>query len=277
MHVPYYIKNMTNILLILARALLVITGLSLLCLSAGFFFSQPDITALWPWPDGRFSYIFIASVLAAIGSPVLWMGVSGELAAMRGGALDFATSYAGIAVTLMLFGSAVSEMISVPLFFKVAVASAVFNLFLYFLVIRLPIKDTRPVPPLLRGLFMVFFLILMGVGIALVMRVSGVFPWPLQPQTSVVFGWIFIGASIYFLYGFIKPNWGNMCGQLIGFMAYDAVLLVPFLRHFDSVKPEHQLSLYVYTSVLVGSALLSIYFLFLNPNTRFGSRYEASW
>lgn len=76
---------------------------------------------------------------------------------------------------------------------------------------------------------------------------------------------------MYFLYGSIKPVWGNFRGQLIGFLAYDVILIVPFIQHLATVKAEHQLSLYVYTSVVVYSALLSLHFLLIHPTTRIGS------
>ena len=256
---------------LLTQTLLIITGVTLLVLCAGFFFNHPDALALWPWPDGRLSYVFVASILAAIGAPVLWMGLSGELAAMRGGALDFTVTYSGLAIMLLFFGTSVSELISIKLFLTIAALSVLFNMFLFLMVGNMPFKDERPVPWLLRASFLVFFLVLVGVGIALIMQYQAIFPWPLKPQTSVVFGWIFLGAATYFLYGFFKPVWGNVKGQLIGFLAYDLVLLMPFIQHFDTVKPAHQLSLTVYTSVLIYSASLSLYFLLIHPSTRFGS------
>jgi len=265
---------MKTALTLLVRALLIFTGLILLALCAGFLFSYPAAIDLWPWPDGRLSYVFIASILAAIGAPVLWMGLSGELAAMRGGALDFTITYSGIAITLLLFGASVSEIISVKLFLTVAIVSVLFNMLLYLAVLNVPFNRQQRVPWLLRASFLLFFVLLVGVGSALIMRYQAVFPWPLKPQSSVVFGWIFMGAAAYFLYGFLQPVWGNICGQLIGFLAYDLVLLVPFIQHLDTVKPEHQLSLYMYTSVLIYSALLSLYFLLIHPSTRFG-REEA--
>jgi len=243
----------------------------LLVLCAGFYFGHEDTLALWPWPDGRLSYVFVASILAAIGAPVLWMGLSGELAAMRGGALDFTVTYSGIAVTLLLFGASVAEMISVKSFLTMAIVSVLFNMFLYLAVSNLPFKDNRPAPWLLRASFLLFTIILIIVAIALIMGYQTVFPWPLQPQTSVVFGWVFMGAATYFLYGFLKPVRGNVTGQLIGFLAYDLILFIPFLNHFDTVEPEHHLSLTVYSSVLTYSAILSLYFLLIHPTTRLGS------
>jgi hypothetical protein len=51
-------------------------------------------TGLWPWPDSPLSYRFVASILAAIALPVLWIAITRETAALRAGALDFALNYA---------------------------------------------------------------------------------------------------------------------------------------------------------------------------------------
>lgn len=264
-----------NILQLLTRTSLVITGIALLLLSVGFYFQRPEALALWPWPDGRLSYIFVASILAAIATPVLWMGLNGELAGMRGGALDFSMTYFGLSATLILAGVAASELVSMPFYLYFVMISLLFNVLLFWSTRTLTFQDDRPVPALVRGSFAVFTLLLLAVGVALIMRYPNVFPWPLKPQSSIVFGWIFLGAGMYFLYGLIRPVWGNACGQLIGFLAYDIVLLPPFLQHFAGVKAEHQLSLYVYTATISFSALLSIYYLFIHPSTRFGSRYES--
>ncbi|MBX3080792.1 MAG: hypothetical protein KF716_04100 [Anaerolineae bacterium] len=72
------------------------------------------------------------------------------------------------------------------------------------------------------------------------------------------------------------PSWHNAAGQLLGFLAYDVVLIVPFIQHFSDVIPEHRVSLIVYTTVVVGSALLAIYYLFIHPETRFRVASERS-
>lgn len=253
----------------LIRGLLLITGILLLMLCGGLWLNQPEVIALWPWPDGRLSYIFVASILAAIAAPVIWMGLSGELAMMRGGALDFAVTYLGLSITLIIAGTAAAELVAMPLSLQLTGAACVFNLLLFWWVRNIPVQDKRPMPGLVRVSFLVFTLLLILVGTALIMRYPAVFPWPLKPQSSIVFGWIFMGAAMYFLYGFLRPHWSNACGQLLGFLAYDLILLPPFLQHLDSVKTEHQLSLWVYTSILVYSALLAIYFLFMHRETRF--------
>ncbi len=74
---------------------------------------------------------------------------------------------------------------------------------------------------------------------------------------------------MYFLYGFVFAVWGNMRGQLLGFLAYDVILIVPFWEHTRNVAPEHQLSLMVYLGVIVYSMVLAVYYLFIQSQTRF--------
>jgi hypothetical protein len=92
----------------------------------------------------------------------------------------------------------------------------------------------------------------------------------LNPNSSTIFGCIFIGDAFYFLYGLFRPRWQNARGQLLSFLAYDLVLILPFLALFNAVKPEHLVSLIVYVSILIYSGALAVYFLFLNPPTRLG-------
>jgi uncharacterized RmlC-like cupin family protein len=83
---------------------------------------------------------------------------------------------------------------------------------------------------------------------------------------------IYLGAAVYFLHGVARPSWSNATGQLIGFLAYDLVLIGPFIGHFDEATGGKLLSLIVYTSVLVFTAGLAVYYLFLNPETRLNNR-----
>jgi hypothetical protein len=38
----------------------------------------------------------------------------------------------------------------------------------------------------------------------------------ITPELSVVIGWMFVGAALYFVYGLLRPSWLNSAGQLIG-------------------------------------------------------------
>lgn len=262
---------METIFSLLTRTLLIIIGVVLLAFCSGFLLGHLDVLALWPWPDERLSYVFVASILAAIGAPVLWMGLSGELAAMRGVSLGFTVALSGLAIALLLFGESVSEIISVKSFLIIAILAVLFSMLLLMIFANLSFIDRRRAPRLLRASFLLFFLLLVGAGIALIMHYGIMFPWPLKLQTSAVFGWVFLGAAAYFLYGFLQPAVANVKGQLIGILACSLVLFMPFLQYFDVVKPEYQLSLYVYAGVLVYGTLLSLYFLLIHPEMRFGS------
>jgi hypothetical protein len=79
---------------------------------------------------------------------------------------------------------------------------------------------------------------------------------------------MFLGAAVYFAYGLLRPSWLNSAGQLIGFLAYDLVLIVPFLTRLPATAPEFRLGLYIYTTVVTLSGLLAIYYLFLHKPTR---------
>ena len=60
----------------------------------------------------------------------------------------------------------------------------------------------------------------------------------------------------------------NAAGQLAGFLAYDVVLIVPFLQRLPTTPPEHLTGLIIYTAVVTYSGLLAIYYLFLYRPTR---------
>jgi hypothetical protein len=123
-------------------------------------------------------------------------------------------------------------------------------------------------PALVRFMFGFFAVALLLIGGSLALKLPSVFPWQLTPQQSVLYGWIFLGASTYFAYGLLRPVWGNAQGQLLGFLAYDVVLIVPFVLLLMGAEPFNLASLVIYIAVLVVSAVLAIYYLFLNPSTR---------
>jgi K+-sensing histidine kinase KdpD len=118
--------------------------------------------------------------------------------------------------------------------------------------------------------FWIFSVTLLLAGGALILRLP-VFPWTLNPDSSVIFGCIFLGDAFYFLYGLLRPRWHNAFGQLLSFLAYDLVLIVPFVALVKTVKPELLLNLVVYIAVLLYSGALAVYYLFINSRTRFGS------
>jgi hypothetical protein len=132
---------------------------------------------------------------------------------------------------------------------------------------KIPLRESLPTPAFVKVSFGIFVAVLILAGGALLMRVQ-IFPWTLNPDSSVIFGCIFLGDAFYFLYGLLRPQWNNACGQLLSFLAYDLVLIVPFIGLFPSVKPGYMVNLIVYTAVLLYSAVVAVYYLFIHPPTR---------
>jgi hypothetical protein len=226
-------------------------------------------TSLWPWPDGRLSYLFIGSILAAVSVAALWVGWAGELGALPAGSLNVLV----IAVTTSIYFFQLASQEDRPNMIPFGIMSlfmAIVSVAAFLWSRRLPLKDSRPMPLLVRVSFGIFIAALILSGSALIFR-TPIFPWALNPDSSVIFGCIFFGDAFYFLYGLLYPRWHNALGQLLSFLAYDLVLIVPFLLLFKTVEPEYFVSLIVYVAVLVYSAAIAIYYLFVNSQTRFGS------
>jgi hypothetical protein len=123
-------------------------------------------------------------------------------------------------------------------------------------------------PAAVRWSFVVFILGLLIVSVRLILKSPNVIPWTITPEVSLVIGWIFFGAATYFAYALMRPTWANSAGQLAGFLAYDVVLIVPFLKRLATTTSEQQIGLVIYTVVVIYSGLLAIYFLFIHRATR---------
>ena len=249
------------------RVALVAGGATALLGAAAFLLNVDAVSGLWPYQTYGLSKVFIASLLAAIGAPVLWIGLSGELASLAGGAGNILVTGGGMggwALWRVMNGAPpkVLWFALVCLFFVAAAAAMIV------LSRRQAFRDTRPMPGLVRWSFAGFSLLLVVIGGMLVFRVPHIMPWPLDADASVSYGFAFLGAAAYFGYGFARPVLGNAIGQLLAFLAYDLVLIWPYLQRMDAVNGQAQLSLTLYIAVLVYSGLLAIYFLLLAPATK---------
>jgi hypothetical protein len=128
-------------------------------------------------------------------------------------------------------------------------------------------RDERPAPRPVLWSFGLFAVVLLLVSGALLARVA-VLPWPVTGDQSTAIGLMFLGAAAYFLYGLLRPRWENSGGQLAGFLAYDLVLIGPFLDRLPGVAPELRTELAVYTAVVVYSTLLAAWYLIFARGTR---------
>ena len=252
----------------LLRYLTLLGGLVILLLAAGFIFQSPVSARIWPWPDGRLSYLFIGSILAAVSAAALWIGWTGEFGALPAGSLNILV----IAVTtaIYFFQLSLQEGRSNMIFFAVmALLIAIASGLAFLWARKIPINDSRPTPKLVRVSFGIFIAALFLAGGALIFK-APIFPWELNPDSSVIFGCIFLGDAFYFLYSLLYPRWHNALGQLLSFLAYDLVLIGPFFLLFKTVKSEYLINLIVYVGVLIYSGAIAVYFLFVNSQTRLG-------
>lgn len=275
------------------RSVLIAAGVAGLLLAAAFYFRVSWVQDFWPWSGSgdtvsasgsyygyapgasagdsgsltRLSYYFIASILAAISVPVIWIGLTGEFAASTGGAINLTIMFAALSIYMLQDSESGDNGRLLAAGLLCLVAAGLSGGF-FFWSRRFSFKDQRPLPVPVRLAFGGFIVTLLLVGTALILKRPNIFPWPLADEVSVVYGWVFLGAAAYFVYALLVPRWHNACGQLLGFLAYDLVLIVPFFGHFDDVASERRASLIIYTTVVILSGLLAVYYVFLNPATR---------
>lgn len=249
------------------QIVVVIFGLLDLVLTIGYLFQMPWATATWPWPVSPLDFILVSSFLAGATGTIFWLGLVGDWGAATGATMNVGSMNIGAAAFLFQKWSETHDQ----RFLSRGIAFATFalaNIGVFIWSLRHPIRDRRPAGKVLRALFVVFSGLLVFAAVQLMRRSPTIFPWPLEPDTQIMFGWMFAGSAVYFTYGLLRPSWHNMRGQLIAFLAYDLILIPPYAYLFTMVQPDHFPSLCTYMVVLVFSGLVSIYYLFINKRTR---------
>ena len=236
--------------------------------AVAFFFQWPWAVSLWPYPGTTpLTFIFVASIFAAAAASTFWATASQNYGALAGIALDYVIIL--VPVSIYSFQLAASgDNPRLILYGFLCLLGVLFGLGLLRWSIRIPLDQTRPVPVLVRGSFVFFTIALVIVSTRLILQVPNAIPWTITPELSVLIGWMFVGAAAYFVYGFMRPSWANAGGQLAGFLAYDLVLIVPFLQRLPTTPPEFRPGLTIYTGVVVFSGLLATYYLFIHKPTR---------
>lgn len=253
------------------RILLYVICATQLFFALAFFFRWPLAVNLWPFAGTTpLTFALIASFFAAAAASTLWPIVTGNEGALAGVALDYLFIFTPMAIFILGMGASGGDGGQI-VYGLLCAGGALFGLWLFLWARRLPLDTTVPMPAPVRGSFVVFVLALIFVSVRLWLQIPTI-PWPLTPELSVVVGCMFFGAAVYFIYGLLRPSWANAGGQLAGFLAYDLVLLVPFLRALPNVAAEFRTGLIVYLIVVVYSALLAIYYLFINKGTRLSVR-----
>jgi hypothetical protein len=234
----------------------------------GFVFQVPMLTAVWPFAGTTpLSHTFVGSIFAAAAAATAWCVWSRSDRGLAGIALDYLAILVPAAV-ISLLGAAGGSGLGVAAFGVTCLAGALFGVWLLRWSLARPWRDPRPLPRLLRWSFAFFIVALLIAGGALVIQVPNIMPWTITPQLSTLFGLMFLGAAAYFAFALLEPRWENAGGQLAGFLAYDVVLVVPFLQRLPTIDENLRINLVVYTAVVIGSGLLAIWYLALDRRTR---------
>jgi len=241
-----------------------------------FFFQLPFATNLWPYPGTTpLTFIFVSSIFAAAAASTLWVVLSYNYGALVGISLDYIVILTPLSIFSAIVGSRTGSLL-LYIFSVLCLIGTLFGIGMLLWSKRFPIDKTLAMPRLVKWSFVLFIIALIIVSVQLFFQIPNVIPWKITPELSVVIGCMFFGAVVYFLFGLFHPSWANAAGQLLAFLAYDLVLIVPFLQRLPTVIPDHRIGQIVYIGVLIYSGLLAIYFLFIHAPTRFKVRLPSS-
>ena len=243
--------------LISVRAGFLIVGALMLVLALGFSFNMPWASPFWPWPDGRLSLLFVGSVLGALGAGSVYVGATLELRAAIGGGITFLIS--GVTFCLYLLWFAPGAVAGIyPL---ACGALAVAGVLVVATSLSAAAGETRrPPSPVIASCWVFAAALFLG-GVMLVLRYPYVFPWPLSPDTSSLYGWMFFALSANYAFVAWRGMRSDAAVSLIAFLVYDVILIGPFIGHFGAVQAAHLPSHVIYTAVLIYSGALSIGYL----------------
>jgi hypothetical protein len=155
------------------RTIFILLGSMSFILTVGFCLKMPPLTGILPTTSSFPIHIFLASITASIGASLLWIGFSGELGAVAGGAIDLAVFYGALTIFQLLSAHHGSQHLLagvLPCLVGLIVSLAIFLGFR-----RYPIEDKRLMPLLVRISFVLFTMVLILVGSALLLQVPNVF------------------------------------------------------------------------------------------------------
>jgi hypothetical protein len=245
-------------------------------LAALFIVQSPLVAgAIWPFEGMTpLSWMFVGAIVLAAAAAIGWCALVGSERGLAGIAIDYVVVLAAFAILSVAgaFGGAGTD---VAAFAVVCVLGAIVGVATLRWALGRPWHDPRPTPRPVRWSFVLFTVALLFAGGLLVLQVPGIMPWQVTPELSRLFGIMFLGNAAYFVFGLLEPRWENAGGQLAAFLAYDLVLILPFLQRLPSVPDALRVNLVVYIGILVFSGALAAWYLFIDRETRILPRSRA--
>lgn len=274
----------------LARIACLAIAVPVTALSIGFFFRAGWAMNAWPWPEAKMSYVFLSAIGAATVGALVWAAISGDIAALAPGAINTAVS---MMLGAVYFGQrGIRQGDGEMLIWAgscLVYGILVFRIYLWSR--SRPVLSTMPTPTYLRWSFLVAASVLAIVGLLAYVQLPNIYPWDVRSGTSSLFGALFLGTASVFVYGLARPVWAFTAGNLWAFLAYDLILLIPYVGMIgddadstigggyydyygggaattstgDGVNVP---SLVIYLTVITLSLLVICYTLFVRPQTR---------
>lgn len=219
------------------------------------------------WSDGPMTISWYGSMLLSFGPQLVWLGLTRDWGILPGFAAGSIVMFLGAASAVLTVAARESS----PRLWVIGALLAALGLgsiWMWRWSRRQRVRDGRQTPRLLRWFGAICVVPLLVASAGLLARHPHVFPWPLNPDSSTLMGWMFLGTGVSFVFAAVQSHWAYMRTLLMGFLVYDAVLIPYYLGHYSRVQPEHELSLGIFMVVLGSSALLSLWHLFVSPATR---------
>ena len=268
----------------------VICGLAAVAMAVagwGLYHRADWAMALWPWDAAEMTFVFFASIAAAIAVPLARVAIRGDLAVLAPILLQLLVAALAMGIALTIEGARTDDGQMKWLAGGLLGTAGVLVFPLRWLWRTTP-RDRRRTPGAIRAAFAGFVLVLVGGGSALIARVDNVMPWEIAPITSTVFGLIFWGSALLFTINLVRPYWAYGEVVLASFFAYDLVLIIPYLQMFNdddavgsdgmyggmygygSTAPDavNERGLVIYLIVIGVSGALAVWSLLLQRRTR---------
>lgn len=227
----------------LVRAFCVAVAISQAIGGFGFFRQLDWAIDSWPLPDVRMTYIFLASIAAAIGAPCAWAAWRNELAVLRPIGFELMSGLPPLGGYLLWLAIDREDR-------TLAIAGAAFLGFaivwalLYLWARHVPLKDARPLPGVFRVCFAGICTLLVVLGGALMFQVDDIFPWTISPEMSTVIGFVFLSAALLFGWIVAHPMWAFGEMALTSFLSYGLVLAGPYLDLWRNRNDEETVTSY---------------------------------
>ncbi|MGO8950317.1 MAG: hypothetical protein ACLQUY_22190 [Ktedonobacterales bacterium] len=252
----------------ISRSALFTAGMLSLVEAAGLGLHIAPFTGIWPLGDASAVDLYLGAYMAAIGSSLLWISISGELRAAVAGGITLTVAYAGLAITWFVLSEGATDSRHLRTAALLCAIASVVSAGIAWRFRRFPLGSIRPLPRLLYVSFAGFALLLALVGGAVLLRMPNVFPLELSPVAAALVGCSFLGSATFFLYALAFPIWQNAHAQLWGFLAYDLVLIVPLTLEVKHAAASERPALLLNLVVLVYSGAVAIYYLLIARATR---------